>query len=376
MCYTGGPRCANHVGKELAQAKESLAKLQQNKSNEDAIMTQYIHVEKLQREYYSTPTGQKELEVKIDQALSDGDMATADHLEMHKHFASLLRKNDMEARRKRLEKEGLEANQSSCDSIDPHGGVERDHINAEDRRIARKEQRQTASADKNTALVTPQATTVKYSDYDSSLTPQANDINKISSMVAVVNNGANSSNAIGETLALSDRQGHYYANAGVYIGLLEKHESAYEGGGHEYALTENGRIVLESPEEERAEHIRNMVNATPLMQTYHESGRDEEAVRDQMREMGLADGSIERRVSTVVQWDKTINNSNFVKNLASTHDVASKRSIIVARKLEEARAEKKLKEAKAAEDRGGYCPIHGSMRSPEGKCFDCEEESY
>lgn len=374
MCYKGGPRCANHVGKELTQAKSALAELQTKQADEEAVMKQYIQVEKLQREYYSTPSGQKELAGKIDEAIEAGDMSTADNLEMNMHFASLLRKTDMEARRQRLLKEGIESQTTTCDSVDPHAGIERDKINAEDRQLARQAQTRTMVAERNGNLVTPEATNVKYSDYDSSLMPQANDISKISSIVEGVNNGANNANAIGDTLALSGRQGHYYANAGVYIGLLEKHESAYEGGGHDYGLTENGRMILESPAEERAEHIRNMVNATPLMQTYHESGRDQDAVREQLRGMELDENTIERRLSTVVQWDKTVNNESFVKNLSSTHDVANKRSVIVARKLEEARAEKKLKETKMAEDRGGYCPIHGTMRSPAGKCFDCEEE--
>lgn len=376
MCYKGGPRCANHVGKELTQAKEALANLQKDPSNEDEIMKQYIHVEKLQREYYSTPSGQKELGEQIDTAISQGDMATADNLEMNRYFASQLRNSDMEARRRRLAEEGLEANPSNCDSVDPHAGIERDKINAEDRKLAKQSQMRTLTAERSGTLITPVATTVKYSDYENSLTPQANDISKISAMVEGVNNGANNSVAIGDTLDLSDRQGHYYANAGVYIGLLEKNESAYEGGGHDYELTENGRMVLDSPAEERAEHIRNMVNATPLMQTYHESGRDENEVRKQLSDMGLADGSIDRRISTVVQWDKTVNNENFVNKLESTHDIANKRSVIVARKLQEARAEKKLKEAKLAEDRGGFCATHGTMRSPEGKCFDCEDENY
>lgn len=386
MCYAGGPRCSSHVRDELQGTQNKLAQLRAENASQEKVMEYYEKVQLLEREFSSTPQGQKHLENQINNYLKAGHMDKADEYEIKLYYAKQLRTHDMQERKKRLQANPQEITNHKLstashnrDEDTPESIAERAQIMAENRRIlneSRLGQNNSAFATRSSeGLVTPNEIHEQYSSYDSALIPQANDITKISSIVETINNGATTSASIGESLRMADRQGHYYANAGVYLGLIEKQESLYDGA-HDYTLTENGRKVLESSDHERAEHIRKMVNATPLMQVYHNSGRDPKAVVEKMKESenSLDSNTLQRRLATVVAWDKTVNNKKFVEELKSVHKDTGEQSIIAGQKLKAVRAEKKLKEKKLDEARGGFCEIHGTMRSPMGVCFDCQDE--
>lgn len=375
MCYTGGPRCASHVGNELSAAHASVAVLE-SKGDIDGALVALEEQDRLQMEYNSTPTGQRELTAEIEALRKEGKAHQANSLESVLEAARGLREHDMEQRQKRLT--AGDRLSRACER-GPESTQETKRINAMDRLAAEARgeavpvKTNPTSANKS-PLVNVAPTTESYSDYDSHLVPQANSIGHISALVESVDSGANTSNSIAETLEMKGRQGHYYANAAVYLGLISKHDSAYEGGGHEYQLTENGQTVKNANPQERAEMIRKMVNATPLMRVYHESDRDEESVKEAIREMGLDDQTVDRRAAVVVSWDKAVNNQKFVAALDQLHTVSSGRAKLAAANLENERRERKLKEQKSNEDRGGYCQKHFTMRSPAGICFQCQDD--
>lgn len=373
MCYTGGPRCASHVGKELSSARANVALLE-TQGDIDSALEALQEEDRLQMEYNSTPTGQRELQAEIGALRKEGKDHQANSLESVLVAAQELREHDMGERQKRIT--SGERLSRACE-LTPESVSETRRINAMDRAANPQSQAPAVASSKSDAsqknLVDVAPSTESYSDYESHLVPQANSIVHISALVESVDSGANTSNSIADTLDMKGRQGHYYANAAVYLGLVSKQESAYEGGGHEYQLTENGRLVKEAEPQERAEMIRSMVNATPLMRAYHASNRDEESVKQSIREMGLDEQTVDRRAAVVVSWDKAVNNEKFVAALNHVHATSSKRAVLAAANLDNERKERKLKEAKANEARGGYCQVHFTMRSPAGVCFQCED---
>ncbi len=58
--------------------------------------------------------------------------------------------------------------------------------------------------------------------------PQANDIDKIIDLILNFNNGLNNKWAISEFFGFDERQGDYYGNAAVYLGLLQKNNDNSE----------------------------------------------------------------------------------------------------------------------------------------------------
>lgn len=376
MCYTGGPRCSGHVGNEVAfaQAKLNDAKAKHKGNDHPEVYEAYQKLETLEREYNSTPTGQKALLAEIDAFRKEGDEVEAENLEVLQMAAHSLREHDMEQRSIRL---GRGEKVTSACKRPPESKTEAHRIHRMDIQhgvnLPTIPVKDAPSTGGKKQLVDVAPSTTVYSDYDASLVPQANNISKISSIVESINSGANTSSSIAESLEMQDRQGHYYANAAVYLGLATKHESSYEGGGHEYQLTENGITVLSSDPAERAGLVRNMVNSTPLMRVYHESDRNEESVKEAIREMGLDEGTIDRRTKAVISWDNTVNAKSFVYQLNTVHTQSGERSKLAAANLEQVRKERKLKEQNN-EARGGFCEKHGTMRTTAGICFECQDD--
>lgn len=69
-----GPRCASHVRKELASAELEL-KLKAPHYEEDSVSYREMvsNVETLQYEFWKTPTGQKELQARIENTTDEGE---------------------------------------------------------------------------------------------------------------------------------------------------------------------------------------------------------------------------------------------------------------------------------------------------------------
>ena len=69
--------------------------------------------------------------------------------------------------------------------------------------------------------------------------PQANDLDKIIDLVSYIGNEEKSKFEIAEYFEFDERQGDYYANAGCYIGFLERNNDGY-------LLTPLGHNVLKT----------------------------------------------------------------------------------------------------------------------------------
>ena len=57
--------------------------------------------------------------------------------------------------------------------------------------------------------------------------PQANDLDKVADLVPLVDSGLGTKADIAERFEFDERQGDYYANAGRYLGLLDREDGQY-----------------------------------------------------------------------------------------------------------------------------------------------------
>jgi len=127
--------------------------------------------------------------------------------------------------------------------------------------------------------------------------PQANNLEKVCSVMDAVVLGANSAEAIGETLGLHTREGAYYGDAAGYLGLVDTVSGADQ---KTYELTALGEQLADAPTAERVEMLRDIVANVPAVQTYAERG--EAGVHEMLTEAGLGDTTIGRRGSTISSW--------------------------------------------------------------------------
>lgn len=364
MCYTGGPRCSSHVGDQLTAAQGSFYA---NMDDDEVAMKFHEQVEDLEREYNSTPGGQKMLAAEISALRNEGKQEEANRLESQLEAAKSLREHDMEQRKIRLA--GGDKATRSCE-LPAESSAETKRINQQDRDLGRAPEKAEPVASKKLNPV--QVSNESFSSYEDSLVPQADNVDKISSLVESVNSGATTSSSIAETLNMADRGGNYYANAAEYIGLVHKNESTYEGGSHDYSLTENGEAILNSGPEERATHMRRMINATPYMKVYHENNRDKQAVVNSMMEYGLDEKTAERRASSVVTWDATVNSESFSNDLDASHKVASERSLVAAENLQKKRKLLKQKSNEQDDSTRKTCMTCFRLKPLSGVCDECD----
>jgi hypothetical protein len=68
--------------------------------------------------------------------------------------------------------------------------------------------------------------------------PQADDLDKVVDLVSLVDNGVDTKVTIADFFEFHERQGDYYANAGRYLGLLDRR-------GSQFALTDLGRQFMQ-----------------------------------------------------------------------------------------------------------------------------------
>jgi hypothetical protein len=68
--------------------------------------------------------------------------------------------------------------------------------------------------------------------------PQANDLDKVVDLVSLIDSGVDTKDTIADFFEFDERQGDYYANAGRYLGLLDRH-------GSQFVLTGLGRQFVQ-----------------------------------------------------------------------------------------------------------------------------------
>lgn len=369
MCYKyPGPRCSSHAAKELEKARDEYdVALKTN--DPDACIEAKAKLAEAENNYYMTPQGQESLRQEIA-TMGDPDGELAYKLEFGVMAreeaikeAKVLDKGDVknasevEAEQARLDREHAAKLKAEKDELETANAV-------------RKAQgRMAVSKFQNLKLDDPAS---GYATYESSLIPEAANLDQVSSVVDSVHGGANTSNAIAESVGIkTSRGGNYYANAANYIGLIQKSES---DEGHEYELTENGRAYHSGTPAERAAMMRELVNATPIMQAYIDSGRDREALEDYIRKSGDGhEASVaKRRASSLVSWDDKLNSKDFESVLGSTSEETKLRAVSAAARLKEERAAKERLTKITAVRSYGTCMKCFTSLPASGKC-DCDD---
>lgn len=328
MCYPKpGPRCSAHAAAALKKASDTFKEVVVSQ-DEEAIIAARENLTKASDDFYMTPKGQEYLKAKIAETgdpsgdiffkLEYGILAREEAIRLAK--ATDVGDNDTHAAAAAAEAEATRLDQEHAEMLK----AEKDNLDAEN--VVRKSRGlRPVSNFQNLSLDSPVS---GYSTYDASLTPQAPDLEKISSLVDAVGNGANTAVALGESLSMTSRDGNYYANGTEYIGLVSKTQSA--DGAHEYALTENGHIFKQASPAERSVLLRELVNETPLMKAYAESGKSREKLEEYIRDTGYEETVAKRRASSLITWDRKLNSDGFVQDLATSSELTQRLSIKAA----------------------------------------------
>lgn len=373
MCYKSpGPRCSSHAETAVMQAQVSYDTALLTK-NPDIAMRAYTELNDAQEAFYMTPKGQEQLTERM--SLSK-DPAERQDLGYKLEYGILAREEALEAIRAKdagdIDHKVKElTNEEKAVAADEKYAAERqaEADELETINIGRKARGLMPLSSKNSiALDTPRS---GYSTYDSSLTPQAPDLEKISSIVDAIGNGATTSSALGESFNMTSRDGSYYGNGAEYIGLVKKTETE---DGSEFSLTANGQTYAKGTPEERVAMLRELVNTTPLMQGYHESGKNREQLEEAIRDTGYSPEVAKRRASSMITWDRKLNEKDFENTLKTASHLAKKLSVTAARNQKFEKEERKvarLQKTVIARDYG-ICNKHFTSLPANGICSECE----
>lgn len=365
MCYTGGPRCSGHALTEVSKAKKTYREALAS-GDADACIDAKKNLDDAKEQFYMTPKGWAYLEAEIkktgdpngelDFALEYGKIAREEALAKNKSREQVKHKNvRAEDRRVRLDRKFAEKQEQEKADLEALN----DKRKAEGRLPLSKFNNLTLDAYESSG----------YSTYDSSLIPQANDLEKVSSVVDAIDNGANTAGGLGESFGINSRQGNYYGNAAEYIGLVQRSESM--DNTTEYELTPNGKVFKDSSPAERAVMMRELVNSTPVMKSYIESGRDKKQLEQYIRDSGNYESSVAtRRADSIVNWDKKLNSSTFESEIGTSLTQVSATSEKVGNRIKQERINKLTKMAGPKDY--GTCMDCFSKLPATGRC-DCND---
>jgi hypothetical protein len=209
-------------------------------------------------------------------------------------------------------------------------------------------------------------------EYSNWPVPQADNLDKLSTVVDSINGGANTADSIGEAIGAVDRQGSYYANAAGYIGLVEKHKDDIEGT--QYHLTMAGQQFLALPPEQRTQMLQQMVEATPVMQSYREGGDSKEnLVKTIQQDGGYEETVARRRAATINTWADTLSKSDFSSALSQQQQETVNRAISASKNQAEAREKKKNEMfASSVQKHGEICSSCFMTKNLKGVCDNCD----
>ena len=209
-------------------------------------------------------------------------------------------------------------------------------------------------------------------EYDAWPIPQASDLEKVSSVVDSINNGATTAQSIAEALGTVDREGGYYANAAGYIGLIEKYED--DQNLTQFNLTTAGQTFLNLTPEERSSMLSEMVKQTPIAQTYEESSSKEDFEKQLMDsgKTSLTDVTAKRRASSFDSWMTQLKD---VKELSATLGKQQAdtvfRSIEASRHQQIAREERRPQLGSSDKREGAVCTNCFMVMPVSGICPNC-----
>lgn len=367
MCYPSpGPRCSSHAETAVKTTRKEYSLALQSGDPERCVEALQKY-DKAKEDFYMTPRGQKYLINKI-KATGDPD----GNLAFQQEYGKMAREEALaEARKLKLTDTHTEAylNEVRARKLDQRD-AERKNLEKEklkhENELRKVRGQMPVSKFQNLALDKP---TTGYSSYDASLTPQASDLDRVSSSVDAIANGATTSSALGESFGVTSRDGNYYANAAEYIGLVRKSESM--DGVHEYELTENGHVFKNADAATRVEMLKELANTTPLMQAYHESGKNREVLEEAIRDSGYEEATAKRRASAIISWDKKLGSPEFVNTVSNTSEQTKTLSLVAAENLRKERANKLQKQP--VQRSYGVCNSCFTTLPATGVCSNCDD---
>lgn len=370
MCYKfPGPRCSGHAKDRLVKAQNDYDEAEKNGTDTEKYEA-YAHLQDCLEEYYMTPKGQEKLREKIAKETNSEEKAK---LQDKLDYGIMSREYALEAIKAEDKGDVYTAQEKEDNQIaldEAHAAsVQADKDKLEDFNIDRKARGLMPLSSVNSiALDRPQS---GFASYDNSLIPQASDLEKVSSVVDAVSNGATSSAALGESFDITAREGSYYGNGAEYIGLVSKNEM--DDGTTEFMLTENGRLYQQASSGDRMVMLKELVDATPIMQSYKGNGKSKEKLESIIQESGYTPGVAQRRASSLISWDKKLSSPAFTKTLETSSESTRKMSISAAQNQKVATAERRRSMlAKTVVRDYGVCNKHFTSLPANGICSDCD----
>jgi hypothetical protein len=157
--------------------------------------------------------------------------------------------------------------------------------------------------------------------------PQANRLEQVSAAVAAVANDVNTPGSVAQALDMDHRQGAYYLNAAGYLGLVES-DPSYDGGSA-WRLTALGEEMQRLDDDERAQLVVELAEATPAVAGFRENGL--EGASDAISERAeLGEDTTARRAATASSWAAAIDAHDFARGEAQINEDARGRFAIAA----------------------------------------------
>lgn len=203
--------------------------------------------------------------------------------------------------------------------------------------------------------------------YDEWPVPQADDLDKIGSVVDSINAEADTPEAIGDAIGVGDRNGSYYANAAGYLGYVEKHTDY--NGFTRYGLTTLGEQFLAMDENDRAVALASSVEHSPLVQSARAGENVEEEISKSGATGGYSDAVARRRAQTISSWIRSVDNrGQLQQKMSSSRASTIMRSVEAAEKQREMLAKKKA-EMKPQQKQQETCPVCFTIKSLDGSCW-------
>jgi hypothetical protein len=144
--------------------------------------------------------------------------------------------------------------------------------------------------------------------------PQANDLDKVIDLVTNYPNGLTNKTAIAEFFEFDERQGDYYANAAIYLGLLKRGRSRSS----EFELTREGEYMASNSQNRSQRNLlllKQMLKKPSFREiiiqwmivNWNLSSLDTEMIAPIIqRHIVLNETTARRRASTVISWLKWI----------------------------------------------------------------------
>lgn len=210
--------------------------------------------------------------------------------------------------------------------------------------------------------------------------PQANDLEKVDTVVEAVERGATSTTGIGESIvdekrtssneSSRNRDGDYYAKAAGYLGFIDHTGGDGPYDAKEYFLTDLGRDYLDAEADERAEILKGAVENMPAMEAYRDAGGGEEGRAAAIDAMGDKSGetTAERRAGTIEAWAKKIDSTDFNDTIDRERSISGEhiQNAIANDERRRKELEEKKRELKKKEDER-----FGAQKANEKQCMEC-----